>query len=520
MPSPTVGPGGEGLATLPAPPVPRPRPAVHPAPAMAQPGGGPVGHGNGREPALSRLGPWLCALVTLLVTGWRAQVPSFWRDEGATLSAVHRGFPELLSLLGRMDAVHGAYYLLMWPEVRLFGSSAAALRLPSAVAMAATAGLVTALGRRLVSLRAGLAAGLVFAAVPAVSWFGQDARPFAMVAAASAAASYCLARLLEAGRPRRWATWYAVSLVALGLANLFGLLLVAAHAITVTAVGRSGPSRRYWVAAVAAAAGLLTPLGALAWTQRGQVGWVRTPLLGAVTSTERLIGSPGPCLAVAVILAAGLLASALRGRARLRTDWPARLPAFCVPWLLVPPALLIAVSWAQPVYTFRYVVFCIPAAALLTGAGLAAAGRVTGVAGLALIVILGLPGQFGERGPAGHLDDIRGMDRVLAVQALPGDAVIYPQGPGMRSFAAAYPYGLARLRDVMISASPAASRTISGTDAAPPVIRGRLAHVTRVWVAEANKPWPGPPALLQGLPFEPVRAWRITDIYLWLYVRR
>ncbi len=345
--------------------------------------------------------PWLSALVTLLVTLWRIQEPSYWRDEGATLSAVHRSFPQLIGLLGRMDAVHGTYYVLMWPVVRLAGSGELVVRLPSALAMAITAGLVAVLGRRLVSPWAGLAAGLTFAAVPAVSWFGQDARPFALETAAATAASYCLVRLLDGGPPRRWAAWYAASLVAVGLANVFGLLLVAAHAVTVAAAGRrrSPAVLRCWLAAVAVASVLLSPLAAAAWVQRGQVGWVRTPLLGAVTATERLVGSPGLCLAVVVIMALGVSMSLLRGPARLRADWPGRLPALCLPWLLLPAALLIAVSWVHPLYTFRYIVFCIPAAALLIGAGLAAAGRVAGPVALALIVVLALPAQLGERGP-------------------------------------------------------------------------------------------------------------------------
>ena len=137
---------------------------------------------------------------------------------------------------------------------------------------------------------------------------------------------------------------------------------------------RSPAVPRYWLAAVAVAGVLLTPLAAAAWLQRGQVGWVRTPLLGAVTATERLVGSRGLCLAAAVVVGAGLALSLLRGRARLHADWPGPLAALCLPWLLLPAGLLIAVSWVHPLYTFRYIVFCIPAAALLIGAGLAAAG--------------------------------------------------------------------------------------------------------------------------------------------------
>ena len=87
-------------------------------------------------------------------------------------------------------------------------------------------------------------------------------------------------------------------------------------------------------------------------------------------------------------------------------------------------------SQFQPAYTFRYIVFCVPAAALLIGTGLAAAGRVTTAAGLALIILLALPAQLGERGPAGHADNIRRLDQIVARYERPGDAVLYPQGPG------------------------------------------------------------------------------------------
>ena len=162
-------------------------------------------------------------------------MPSLWRDQAATQSATQRSFTGLIAMLGHVDVVHGSYYMLMWLDVRLAGRSELALRLPSALAMAAAAALITVTGRRLVSGRAGLAAGLTFAALPAVSWFAQDARPFALETAAGAAASYFLVRLAEDGGRGRWARCYAASLVVLGLTNLFGLLLIPAHALTVAA---------------------------------------------------------------------------------------------------------------------------------------------------------------------------------------------------------------------------------------------------------------------------------------------
>jgi mannosyltransferase len=525
-------------------------PDLAPAPVTAPPAHSP-GPAPARGPAW--LIPACSALATLAVMLWRIEVPSFWRDEGATLSAAHRSLPQLIRMLGHMDAVHAAYYLLIWLLVRVAGSGELALRLPSAVAMAAAAGLLTALGRRLVSPAAGLAAGLTFAAIPAVSWFGQDARPFALETAAATAASYCFVRFLDsaspAGRPPgtfrdgrlgedtpaarqpssgngRWARWYAVSLAGLGLANIFGLLLIAAHGTTLLVLHRQHGHQdgrrlaRRWLATVTVAVVVLLPLEVLAWSQRGQVSWLRTPLAVSLANTGRLVGTPGALLTVALIMAVALAGTALAGWSRFAVAWPGRLAALALPWLLVPPVLLVAASQVQPVYTFRYIVFCEPAVALLIGAALAALGRVAGPAALMLIVLAGLPAQLGERGPDGHSDDIRGMDQIIAGHARPGDGVIYPQGPGMTSFAADYPYGLARLRDLSAGRSPAQAGTISGTDAPWRVVRGRLSRVSRVWVAEADTPLPGRPLVLRGEPFQLIHRWQVSDIWLWLYGRQ
>ena len=505
--------------------------AAAPRPALPRGTGHPgTGHpAAGRRPApgSARLprrldgrrwwAPACATLVTLAVTLWKIQVPSLWRDEAATQSATQRSFTGLIAMLGHVDVVHGSYYMLMWLDVRLAGRSELALRLPSALAMAAAAALITVTGRRLVSGRAGLAAGLTFAALPAVSWFAQDARPFALETAAGAAASYFLVRLAEDGGRGRWARCYAASLVVLGLTNLFGLLLIPAHALTVAAWRGRYPRPvlvRRWLRAATLACVALLPLMAAAWGQRDQVGWLRPPGAAAVLATGRLVGSAGLLLAAVVLTGMGLAYAAL-GR-RVAADWPVRLPALCLPWLLVPPLMLFVMSQIQPAYTFRYIVFCMPAAALLIGTGLAAAGRVAGPAGLALIVLLALPAQLGERGPSGHADNIRRLDQIVARYERPGDAVLYPQS-GSRTFAAAYPYGLVRLHDVMLGESAARSGTIAGTDARAPVVRARLGRVSRVWVIQSNVPSPGRPAELRGLPFRLVRTWQVTVSWLCLY---
>jgi mannosyltransferase len=133
---------------------------------------------------------------------WGIDGPSYWRDEGDTVSAVSRSFPQLIGLLGHVDAVHGLYYLLLWPVARVAGTGEIATRLPSALAMAAAALGIAAIARRLASRRAALCAGLLFAALPEVSVQGHDARPYAMITAAAVLASYLLVRRpTTPGRP-------------------------------------------------------------------------------------------------------------------------------------------------------------------------------------------------------------------------------------------------------------------------------------------------------------------------------
>ena len=148
---------------------------------------------------------WLAvgpALITLVVTLYRIGVPSFTRDEGATLLAVHRSFPQMIRMLGNVDVVHTEYYALIWVVSRLAGSGELAARAPSAVAMAVAAGGGDP-ARAAPGVRPGLglAAGLLFAAFPSVSFYAEVAREYALVTALATVASYLLVRALQAGTP-------------------------------------------------------------------------------------------------------------------------------------------------------------------------------------------------------------------------------------------------------------------------------------------------------------------------------
>jgi mannosyltransferase len=476
--------------------------------------------------------PAIPAVVTLAVGLYQIQRPSLWRDEGATLAAVHRSLPQLLRMLGRADVEHGAYYVLMWFETRVAGTSALALRFPSVVGMAVAAWFITALGRRLVSSRAGLAAGLVFAVLPSVTWYAQNARSYALVTALATIAGYLLVRAMDAapGQRRRWLVGYGVTLAVMALGNMFALLLIPAHALTLAlrvrrdrasnaaaqpTPGDSRPLVRGWLAAAAAAVVVASPVLVLSVRQRTQESWLKPLDAAQVASVRQLLGPAALAGLILIVTVAAFAVSALRGR--FRTDVPSHLLALALPWLVLPPLVLLATSAAQPVYSLRYIVFCIPAAALLAGAGLAALGWAGATAGLVLIALAALPGQTADRLPASHSENLRQLGHLVAAHSLPGDALLFPRLTD-HEFETAYPSDYRHLHDISLAQTPIQSGTLLGTPAPTSVIRHRLSPVTRLWVVETGNERGKVPAL-NGLGFHESHRWKVTGIWLVLYTR-
>jgi len=185
----------------------------------------------------------------------------------------------------------------------------------------------------------------------------------------------------------------------------------------------------------------------------------------------------------------------------------------------VPAAILIGVSaQVMPVYTFRYILFCAPAAALLVGAGLAALGWKAGAAALAIITVLAWPAELQARSSNGHSDDIRTADRIVTEHMRPGDALMY------LSFAepigSAYPYGLGQLNNVMVGQTPIQSGTLGGVWAPRAEVRQRLAQASRVWFVQLTKTGAPltTPLLLLRLDFTRIGVWHTSHIWLSLYV--
>ena len=149
---------------------------------------------------------------------------SMGNDEVATKWAALLNWQQLQHLLRRVDAVHGFYYALMhvWAKI---GTSPAALRVPSVIAMAVAAGLVAVIARRLTgSGWTAVFAALIMAVTPSISYYAQTARSYAMVVAGVAALTLILIHAIAAearapGTAWRWWAAYAVVLTVTGYLN-------------------------------------------------------------------------------------------------------------------------------------------------------------------------------------------------------------------------------------------------------------------------------------------------------------
>ncbi|GIJ34275.1 hypothetical protein Vse01_34230 [Micromonospora sediminimaris] len=387
---------------------------------------------------------WLApATVTLLATLVGLDAAQPWRDELATWSAATRELGGLFRLAGTIDAATGPYYLFMHAWLAAAGDSVAALRLPSALAMAATAGLTAVLGHRLWDARVGTLAGLLFAVLPGTSRYGQEARPYALASALAVLSTLLLVAGLQ--RPtRRHLIGYAAATTALGLTHLVALTLLVAHAVAVLArtvragpaagadAGRSDGQRSagkrqspapgrvlgYWLAALVPVAMAVVPLALVASGQRGrQLDWVDAARPGDLAALAGGVAQSGVVGGVLIGLAA--LGAARAGRRAL-------LPLSCV---LAPVLLLFLAGLAVPLWVPRYLVFVVPFGCLLAGAALASARLPAALAVVMLTGLLGLPEQAALRRthewPRTATVDYRATAEIIAAGQRPGDAVVY-----------------------------------------------------------------------------------------------
>jgi mannosyltransferase len=258
-----------------------------------------------------------------------------------------------------------------------------------------------------------------------------------------------------------------------------------------------------WLAAGLIAVALLVPLAVMAYAQRNALSWMTaTASIGRnITALARFwAGSPGLVWPVFGLAALGVVAS-LAARSRSLSAATVALP-----WLVAPPAILLAVSTTHPVYDQRYVEFCLPGLAICVAAGITWLWRLAAsapgwfarrrawgwlaclpaVAAAAALAVALQPADAVVRQPSYRPDDLEHEAQIIAANAKPGDIVFFiPVNDRIVSMP--FPAPWQKLRDIALAESPVSSDTLYGTDVSPAELLQRFTHVTRVWVVSSSE---------------------------------
>jgi hypothetical protein len=343
-------------------------------------------------------------------------VQSLWLDESATVLLVHRGFTGMLSHLPSSESAPPLYYVLVWAWTKIFGGDPLAVRSFSALAGTLTVPVLYLAGKR-ISVRVGLWAAALAAVSPALYYYSQEARGYALLILLSAAAFVAWQGALRESTDRKLGWWSGLSTLAL-LTHYFAVFMFLPEVAVL--LHRLGWRRlRFALAPVAIVAAALVPL-ALRQRNGGQSDWIQTTTLVsrfAQAPKQFLIGLYSPLeifsAVLAGILAAGAIALLIRrGDARERT-LAREVAIIAVAAIAIP--LLLAVTRLQDVFNGRNVMAAWTPWAVLVATGLGVKrGAWTaillglGLCTISLLVILGI-----DTNPGYQRDNWRGIAGTL-----------------------------------------------------------------------------------------------------------
>ncbi|MFD4960158.1 hypothetical protein [Microbacterium sp. NPDC058389] len=452
----------------------------------------------------------IVGVVAALVSMAGSWIPSLWGDEAASVLSATRPLDSLLSMLTRVDAVHGAYYLGLHEWVRLFGSGPFAVRLPSALAIGVCAAAVTWLCGRLGgagrpgSIRFAVLAGAVTAVLPRLTYAGEEARGYAFSAALATLLWVVAVELLRRGMPSRrgWAVYAVVLTVGVYVFLYLALLAVAVGVVLATDRDRRR-HLRHWAVASGAALVAVSPLLVLAQLEKHQIAFLahRDVVTPNTVLVKMWFGAwPFAVVAGALIVVAAVLW--VRARVRRRQEPQLLdLETVALAWLVIPTGALLLASTVIADYTPRYGTFAAPAAAILIALGVRRLDGIhwsrrmphTAIAAIAVAAVLvaAAPVWVGQRTAwAKNQSDWNDIAATVQGHAQSGDAIVFDDSvrPSRRPRLAldTDPAAFATVDDVLLKTPYADSATWHATTYGIPeaAALGRFTGVTRVWLVE------------------------------------
>jgi mannosyltransferase len=213
------------------------------------------------------------AIITALAAAVRfatLDAQSFWYDEALTVDLVGRSFGDMLSGVFDGQAQPPTYFILAWLWAHVFGDGEVGLRALSALVGTLTVPVAYMIGAEVAGRRTAIFAGLFTALSPALVWYSQEARSYALLVFFAALALLFLVRGLERDDGRQLAWWVAASLLAV-VSHYFALFAVLPQAAWLLWAKRKAA----WPALAGLAVGLAAIAPMLLYQQeRGGVDWI------------------------------------------------------------------------------------------------------------------------------------------------------------------------------------------------------------------------------------------------------
>lgn len=398
-------------------------------------------------------GFWVVLLIALGVFSWGIGVPDPWGDESASWLAVTRPWSGIPVLVTGGDAPLVPYYVLVklvltvvpLPPLLVMRAISA---LAAAVAVAALYSLVV----RRAGLLLALTTATVLVALPGLSRYAQEARPYALLVMMSTVAWLAWDTWVRPGQVPAHAAaggpttsllgaiGYVAALAGSLLFHLFGGFNWPAQLladVTTPGISAGRRLRRLLATATAMVVAILIVMVPVGWAVRNGTGPHHAKVLSGTEVWQTYVHSitvaidPIPVIPVLALAAVGLSAVVMPWRAWRRHADVARIAAI---WLLVPLGFAMGLALVRHQFlSSRYWTQSLVPLALLAGIGLVvlaegayrAAGiglrrssvrsrRAWSLAAAALVVVVGLgsvisagiPQQVKVRSVDGHALDI------------------------------------------------------------------------------------------------------------------
>jgi mannosyltransferase len=321
-------------------------------------------------------------MVALALNTWHLGARSLTFDEATSVNYTRMASASLADWVTNDEPNQSFYYAFLHGWLRAAGESEAAVRMPSAVAMALAASVVSMLGARLFGLTIGVWAGLLFATNAFIIRFAQTARAYGFLTVLTLVATLLLVDELARPSPRRRLAYVVIAVLSIH-AHYFAALTLAAHAVI---LWMARAPWRTWLPVAAAIAVLSAPI---AWVTAAIppdliMGWI--PPLSPVQAWEVFTDfAAGSVQLLAALVALGCLGGAYAfgpGRRRSLATWRVAAGSrqvsphlLLLAVLVVPIVLALAASSWQPMFVSHYLIACVPALFLLAASAWPALGR-------------------------------------------------------------------------------------------------------------------------------------------------